>query len=433
MKDGTIKQKSPFDKAEVWYVPGRDSRPMRNVSDEEVPKDELNAEEEKCPFCYQNYMNTTPEKSRLTKENDNYIYKEKLDPDNIKNEKAEFRRISNLYEIVRYNYWEENYGYKLPKDLESWKESYISNETGKEHLKNIVRTKLTSLGLTKEEIETEIKDEKKFSTIVNPFFGGTHELIVPKNHYTNNAQFESDLMSSGELSPEEHYQYFQFTINAIKDILKSNRFVRYVTVFQNWLEQAGASINHLHRQLVGLDEWGSSTESLVKEVRKNKNLFNEFGTNFAIFHDLIFLENDYAVAYADYARRYPTIAIYSKSVNARPHEQTQEEIRGISDITHAVHKAMGNTLACNEEWYYTPTDAVDVIPFHILIKWRTITPAGFEGGTGIYINPISPVQVRDSLVPELFKLREENKLGNVRIAEECNVDYNMLQYYKYRQ
>ncbi len=430
MKDGTIKQKSPFTGTEVWYVPGRDSRPMKNPNlYEKLPSIGI-VEEKDCSFCYQNYLETTPEKSRLIKEGDDYFIKYRVPPQNLFNEKAKFRRISNLYEIVRYDYWEKNYNYKLSSENKLWKEEYLNNNIGINHLKHILKIKLKSFNLSKEEIENKVNDEKVFCNLINPFFGGTHELIISDFHYKKDAEFKSDLLSSGELSPDEHHQYFKFTIDAIKKILYNNRFVRYVTVFQNWLEQAGASLRHLHRQLVGLDEWGSSIEKLIVEVRKNRNIFNEYGPNFAIFHDLVFLENDYAVAYADYGRRFPTIAIYSKSINTRPYEQTDEEIRGLSDIVHAVHSAMGSTIACNEEWYYTPIDAVDVIPFHILVKWRTVTPAGFEGGTKIFINPISPIQVRDQLVPQLFQLRHEGKLGNIRIAEECGVEYNMLQYYK---
>ncbi len=433
MKDGTIKQKNPFTGTEVWYVPGRDSRPNPNKQNES--KEELldNPNEEKaCSFCFSNYLEATPEKSRLILENGQYKTLSRIFPESITYTTPVFRRISNLFEIVTYDYWIKNYDYKLSMKNQEWKEQYLSNEQGKNHIKHILEVKFKNFGWSQEEINKNINDDEKLYSLCNPLFGGSHELIIPLKHYKNDAKFKSDLNSSGELSVEEHYQYLKFTIDSIMDILINNRFARYVTVFQNWLEPSGASLKHLHRQLVGLDEWGSSIEREIGEIRKNKNLYNEYGTNFAILHDFIIAENDYAVAFVDYGHRYPTVAIYSKSINPRPWEHTDEELRGISDIIHSIHCAMGSEIACNEEWYYTPIDAVDVMPLHILIKWRTITHAGFEGSTKIHINPISPIQVRDILVPKLFQLRYEGKLGNLRIAEECRVEYNMLQYYKYQ-
>jgi hypothetical protein len=69
------------------------------------------------------------------------------------------------------------------------------------------------------------------------------------------------------------------------------------------------------------------------------------------------------------------------------------------------------------------------MPWHILIKWRVTVPAGFEGGTGIFINPMTPIEVRDMMVPRLYKLRDEGKIDRLRIAEECRVDPNPLKYY----
>ena len=51
--------------------------------------------------------------------------------------------------------------------------------------------------------------------------------------------------------------------------------------FSNWLKSAGASFDHLHKQLVALDDWGSSIHSQTEMLRKNPNVFNEFGANLA--------------------------------------------------------------------------------------------------------------------------------------------------------
>jgi galactose-1-phosphate uridylyltransferase len=202
-----------------------------------------------------------------------------------------------------------------------------------------------------------------------------------------------------------------------------------VSVFQNWLRGAGASLDHLHKQLVALDEWGASITGQIRMLREDPNVYNEFGANFAAHHNLVFAENDFAIAYAGIGHRFPTIEIYSRSRAGRPYEHTDEEIRGMSDLVRAIHAAMGNQISCNEEWYYTPIDAVYKMPWHVLIKWRINVTAGFEGGTSIFINPMTPIELRDRMVPGLYHLRDEGKVSWLRIAEECRVDPNPLKYY----
>jgi galactose-1-phosphate uridylyltransferase len=230
------------------------------------------------------------------------------------------------------------------------------------------------------------------------------------------------------MSDDEHYWFMLFTIDALVDIYQHNPYIRYVTIFQNWLQPAGASLDHLHKQLVGLDEWGTSIQAEVDIAREYPNIYNEAIINFSVQNNLVFAENDHAIALAELGHRFPSLAIYSKSKNARPEEHTPEELKGFSDLVHACHAAMGSQIPCNEEWYYSPRDAVDVMPWHILIKWRTVNQAGFEGGTKIYINPLSPVALRDIVVPKLYELRHKGKIKNLRIATECVLKENPLLY-----
>jgi galactose-1-phosphate uridylyltransferase len=290
-----------------------------------------------------------------------------------------------------------------------------------------VHYKLRQEGKTEEQIE-KMPMADKFA-IADAFFGGGHEMVIARKHFTSDATTEADLISSGELTLEEHFRYFKFTVEAMLDIVSTNRYVRYISVFQNWLRPAGASFDHLHKQLVALDEWGSSIENQTRMLRDDPNVFNEYGANFAAHHNLVFAENDYAIAWAGIGHRSPTIEVYSRARAGRPYEHTDEEMRGMADLVHAVHAASGSQISCNEEWYYTPIDGVYKMPWHLLIRWRINVTAGFEGGTSIYINPLTPIELRDRLVPRLYKLRDEKKIAPLRIAEECRIDPNPLQYY----
>jgi galactose-1-phosphate uridylyltransferase len=427
MPDGTVKQLNPFTGTEVWAVPGRRSKPITNEIPVTAKRLEAHNPEDYCSFCPPRYTETPPEKSRLVRHNDRWERMDTLAPDRYFETTAEFRRVGNMFEIVTLDYWRKNYAFKMNAARQKWREDYLANPAGLKHITEIIHYKLRQEGRTDEQIEKMPLTEK--FALADAFFGGGHELIIAKRHYRAGAEYDTEMFSSGEMTVDEHFHYFRLTVDALLDIVYTNKYVRYISVFQNWLRPAGASFDHLHKQIVALDEWGASIENQIRMLRDDPNVFNQFGANFAAHHNLIFAENDYAIALAGIGHRYPTIEIYSRAQSGRPYEHADEEIRGISDLVHAIHAAMGSQISCNEEWYYTPIDAVYKMPWHVMIKWRVNVPAGFEGGTSIFINPMTPIELRDRLVPRLYKLRDERKVAWLRIAEECRVDPNPLKYY----
>ena len=428
MPDGTVKQVNPFTGTQVWTVPGRGKRPTVNKKEAEEKTFVSEERENFCFFCPCNYLKTPPEKSRLVKNADGtFSVLENLKASQLFETTAEFRRIPNLFEIISYEYWEKNYAYVISDKANAHREAYISEPEGKEHVLDIVHAKLKMSGLSREEIDS-ISSGRKLK-MANSFFAGGHELIVGKRHFIEGATSESEKASSGSLTPEMHYQYINFTIQALKDIYLTNRYVRYVTVFQNWLNQAGASFDHLHKQLVAIDGISASNAAEFELARKNPNVYNDFAVNYAGYQNLVFAENDYAVAFADFGHRYPTLAIYSKAEKNQPWNHTPEQVRGMSDLVHACHAAMGSEIPCNEEWYYRPPEVDVAVPWHILIKWRISNPAGFEAVTKIFVNTVDPWSLRDRIVGRLFELRKEEKIAKgIKIAAECDCTPNCLMY-----
>lgn len=426
MADGTLKQRNPFSGTEVWTVAGRGKRPHENLEADQEQTIELHDPEDYCPFCRANYHKVPPEKARLIQTEQGYktlLYRQ---ANQLNDTTALFRRIPNLFEIITYDYWEKNYGFKLSEDMLERQSTYIATEEGREHIRSVIDRKLARSGLSEEEINEIPFEEKR--DMSRCFFAGSHEVIIGGRHYDPDAKKPTDRASSGDLTPEEHFQYFKFTTDALLDIYLNNRYIRYVTVFQNWLKESGASFDHLHKQLVGSDGRSAACEREYGLVRAFPNAYNAYGTNYAGYQNLIFAENPYAIAYADFGHRFPTLAIYSKSSANQPWNHTQEEIQGVSELVHACHAAMGSDIPCNEEWYYRPPDVDVAMPWHILIKWRISTPAGFEAVTKIYVNTISPWELRDQVVSRLYDLRAEGKIAEMRIADECDCSPNSLKY-----
>lgn len=426
MPDGTIKQVNPLTGTAVWTVPGRGSKPITNVIPPTAKEIQARVPEDYCSFCEKNRLKTPPEKARLVEVGGEYRILKGVLAENLDDTSAEFRRIPNLFEIVSFDYWSRNYNYEMTPECERHKNRYLSSSEGVQHVIDVINFKLQASGHTEEQIK-EISLEQKLH-MANAFFSGGHELIVSRRHFKPHAKYDVELYSSGEMTPDEHYQYFSFTIEAMKDLIESNRYIRYISVFQNWLASAGASFDHLHKQLVAIDEWGVALERELEQYRRDNNFYNDKVVNFASYHNLVFAENDYAIAFAEVGRRYPTIAIYSKSEHAMPQHHTKEEVRGVSDLVQACHAAMGSQIPCNEEWFYSPVDCRDNIPWHIIIRWRTVNPAGFEGGTRIYVNPVSPEDLRDKMIPRLFELRDQGRIESFPLAVECPGKPNSLSY-----
>ncbi len=424
MKDDTIKQVNPFTGTEVWTVPGRASKPITNTIPKTAEKLPKKKKEDYCNFCETKYLNTPPEKDRLVKIGKKYVSAQNISASMLNKTKPAFRRIPNLFEIVTIDYWKKNYWYRLSGEYKKHKEQYFSNKKGREHATHMVDLKLKLSGRNPE----EVADREKYE-LADAFFGGGHEIIVAKRHYIKNAKYNTQLCSSGELTPEEHFYYLKFTIKAMKSIYANNRYVRYISIFQNWLKQAGASFDHLHKQMVAIDEWGVSIQREIDLIKKDPNIYNDLAANLATHLNLVVAENDYAIAFSDIGHRFPTISIFSKSDKYYPYELSDRELKGFSDILHSIHNALTPQIATNEEWYYTPKDSIYIMPWHILIKLRVNTPAGFEGGTKIYINPRDPYDLRDSIIDRLNELKRLKKLaGGIKIGENCRTKPNPLRY-----
>ncbi len=425
MKDGTVKQLNPFAGTEVWTVPGRGNRPLGLKIDRPEPVDPAE-DGHYCAFCSRRYLDTPPEKSRVVKRDDGWHTIYRMPAEHLLDSVAEFRRVPNLFEILSFEYWHENYGYEIPPDIAERRRLYLESPIGREHVLSVATNKLRASGRTPAEIAELTEDE-----IVNSasgFFGGGHDVIVARRHYVDGATDTSQLASSGTLTPEEHYFYMAFTVESVRRLHEINRYAPYVAVFQNWLKPAGASFDHLHKQMVTIDERGVQNELAIQRLRQNPNLFNEAAVNYASYHNLLIAENEFAVAFAGFGHRYPTIEIYSKSEHAWPWDHSMEEIGGVSDLVHAMHAATGHDVPTNEEWHSRPIDADVPMPWRIVLKWRVSTLAGFEGGTKIYLNTISPVALRDRVVPKLYALRHEGRIGGMRIGEECSGKSNLLRY-----
>ena len=426
LRDGTVKQINPLTGTEVWTVAGRANRPLGLAVREPEPLDPRHAGRH-CPFCEGRYLETPPEKSRVVRRGGEWDTLYRNPAGELFATVAEFRRVPNLFEILSFDYWHQNYGFELPERVRVRRDAYLASPEGRAHVLAVIGAKLRASGMTPDQIAALPEDDR--IARASGFFGGGHDLIVARRHFIDGATHDSQLASSGTLSVDEHARFVSYTVESTRMAYDINRYARYVAVFQNWLKPAGASFDHLHKQLVTIDERGAQHEATLARLRGNPNLFNEAGPNYAARRNLVIAESGHAVAFAGFGHRYPTIEIHSTSESSDPWELRDDEVRGMSDMIHAMHAATGPAIPCNEEWHYRPIDVTLPMPWRVLLKWRISTLAGFEGATKIYLNTIAPATLRDRVVTALLDLRERGLIApGLAIGDEAPGRPNPLRY-----
>lgn len=415
LPDGTVKQIGPLTGTRVWTVPGRANRPLAAPRDEVrvlVPGDEKRL----CAFCEGRYLEATPEKARLV--GPDFMELRRVPASELFDTTAQFRRFGNLFEIVSAEYWRENHGFRQPGTVVAWARDYLQDPAGREHIERLAEIRMTASGV-RQSVEEAALD----------LVGGSHDVVVARRHVIDGAETDDQLVSSGVLTPREHAEYFAFTVRSLEEIAKAQPHAAYVAVFQNWLRAAGASFEHLHKQLVAVDEHGPQVDHELRLLASDRHLYQHAIADLAVEKGLIVAANEGAVAFAGVGHRYPAFEVYSRSGANLPQEHSAAEVRAVSDLVHALHAATGVHVPTNEEWHYRPPGAPWPMPWRIVLKWRISNPAGFEGGTKIHVNTIDPWELRRRAVDDLGRLRSDGILAEgIRIGDECRPEDAQLGY-----
>ena len=412
MADGTVKQTNPFSGTTVWTVPGRANRPINGTGAEPQPID-LSRAGAYCAFCEQRYLETPPERMRST----GGAWSHALPAPAVVAAPADFRVVPNLFQILPFSYWRDNYGYAVPPEGEQHAARYIKDEMGRDHLLSIARTRMLAGGMPEEEWHA-LPEEARLGRALE-YFGSCHDLVIPRRHFIDDATVTTELAGSGTLTPAEHVEYTKVTLDAAAALFNGNVYAAHVAIFQNWLAPAGASFDHLHKQVVAIDELAVGMRLEIERVRQNPFIYNDFGVAYARAEGLIIAENEHAIAIAGYGHRYPSLEVYSKSAAPSPWQMSAAEVRDWSDLLHACHVAAGPGVPCNEEWHYRLPGMDVSMPLRVVVKWRISTLAGFEGGTKININTIDPWTMRDRAVAALHEAEADGRIAEMTLGEDC--------------
>ena len=227
--------------------------------------------------------------------------------DELSDTTAEFRLIPNLFEILTYDYWHLTHGYVPTPTSEARRTSYLSTAAGLSHVAALARTRMRARGSAGADLEPLAVADLQREAV--GLFAGNHQVIVARRHFVDGATDDSQLSSSGTLTAEEHCAYTGLAIRAMRDLYRDNPAARYVSVFQNWLRPAGSSFDHLHKQVVAIDEFGAQLTREAGRLREEPDLYARWGTEYAAEQGLLIAHTASAVAFAGVGHRYPSIEV----------------------------------------------------------------------------------------------------------------------------
>lgn len=218
---------------------------------------------------------------------------------------------------------------------------------------------------------------------------GAHEVIIecPEHNLT--------LSTMPLKSVEDALRAFHQRINDLKN---DNR-IRYVLVFKNEGDDAGASLEHTHSQLIALP----IVPHLVQEEIENARQYYSYKER-CIFCDIIrqetgsktrvISENDDFIALAPFASRSPfeTIILPKRHESSYMPNGNFHLLAGILQKTMKQIDKVLDMPPYNMMFHTSPfkDESNDYYHWHIEIIPKLTKIAGFEWGSGFHINPTPP-------------------------------------------
>ncbi|BDU50812.1 galactose-1-phosphate uridylyltransferase [Haliovirga abyssi] len=220
---------------------------------------------------------------------------------------------------------------------------------------------------------------------------GHHEIIVetPKHH-----KCISDL----------EYNEVEKVIWAYRDrymTLQEDARMKYVLIFKNYGKDAGASLEHSHSQLIATPVVPKRVEEEISGARhyyefRDRCVFCDIVTQELADKERIVEENDNFIAFVFFAGRFPYETwILPKKHSSNFENITKKEVMNLAVILKNVLKRIKGALgdpAYNFVIHTLPIngEGQHYYHWHIEIMPKLTKVAGFEWGSGFYINPELP-------------------------------------------
>ncbi len=196
--------------------------------------------------------------------------------------------------------------------------------------------------------------------------------------------------------------------------LKNDKRFRYILIFKNHGEAAGATVDHPHSQLIALPIVPRRVREEVDNCwhyydEKERCIFCDIVRQERDTGERVIGENEHFITIAPYASRFPFEMWLLPKVHGSSYENNQSSIyaslaRMLKDTLMRLDEVLDRP-AFNFMIHTSPIgeEINDHYHWHIEIIPKLTKVAGFEWGTGFYINPTPPEEsarfLREARIP----------------------------------
>jgi len=193
--------------------------------------------------------------------------------------------------------------------------------------------------------------------------------------------------------------------------LKKDPRLKFIMIFRNHGRVAGASLEHPHSQLIATPMVPGAVAAQIEGARRYRSyrdrcVFCDIVRQETSEGDRLVAQNEHFIAFEPYASKYPfeTWVMpkrHSASFAAIPAEEQTAFAEMLGETLRRIHLCL-NDPPYNFSVYTAPceSDSGDEFHWHVEIYPRLTIAAGFEMGTGIYIN-VTPPEVAASYLSKV--------------------------------
>jgi len=220
---------------------------------------------------------------------------------------------------------------------------------------------------------------------------GAHEVIVETPEH---------LLSLTEL-PERAIEQVLWAFRDRINDLKNDKRLRYVLLFKNQGETAGATLEHTHSQLIALPVVPKRVLEELDAARdyfdfKERCLFCDLIRQESKAGDRVVIETDRFIVVEPYAARFPFETWILPKHHLSHYEETDASyLENLAWVLKSTLRKLEKVLERPPYNFLIHTAPLQEQPspyfhWHIEIIPKLTRVAGFEWGTGFYINPTPP-------------------------------------------
>ncbi len=232
---------------------------------------------------------------------------------------------------------------------------------------------------------------------------GAHEVIIES---PNHEEMFVDI------PPERMTLAFRAYRERMVDLARDTRF-KYVIVFKNHGRAAGASLEHSHSQLIALPILPRMIVSELAGAKshyqyKERCIFCDIIRQEMVHNERVVCENEQFITITPFAPRTPfEMWVLPKRHASSYTTMSDEQIFALAEIFSETLRRLAGCIPNVPYNFVLHTDplrtgGLEYYHWHFEIVPKLTSIAGFEWGSGFYINPLSPeeaaVYLRDAEV-----------------------------------